>query len=581
MPDDRHYGGYVVLTGCIAKDLLPHNTFVKRPGDELTRQQKIEMTRPYADVMARRIKGKPLLEEHMEDEEGPLGEILHSWVEDDDGWLVNIYVDTEKQKARDLIEAYIDGRMTQLSLGHDTNLMPAEVSAVEKGARHGTNILKMEVVSKEQLDQIKSQEYKPIVRITASADLPDTSFLSVKEPRICCSWDPKLDNMDSRDAISSQAHIALRKPDRPVEYETMINRDPTIDDILRKVQANADASQGIPQKMPQPPRMRQQQMGAAAAGGGFPNLTSEEQSFLLKFVQSKAEEEKAARQPQVDPRQAQFQSIMQKLQNGGVDGDPANTGNSHVIYDNPIDQGLPHLMNIVNKKSNVFNSDELKTSREIVQGVATQAVGFRDRLQKLEAENEKLKKELTGHNGDKISNRQQHADMIAQLLKATGGPSVDTKVVQDFKSELVSGNLDNAVRIINPEVIKCSARVQIAEQNIQHAMDVQTPEDVSQAYMDQLLTTLNPATSSNYQTSHSRTLASATGAAKRGMKRGNSQLDAAPLTSSSDQQAVLHSWSTSGMHPSLLDAFSKVDQGLYTSSNVPIPESNKQDRMGL
>ena len=151
-------GMYCVVTGCIARELLAKPSFsgVAVPYSK----EFYELTIPYARVMAKRLKGKPFQVEH---EEFIIGEILHSWIDEKNQWMIKALIDRTTRSGNDMILAILKDPnstipMAQLSLTHQGH-EPLEVSLVVTGARDGSTIDQIEMVDASGLDAIKSLDY--------------------------------------------------------------------------------------------------------------------------------------------------------------------------------------------------------------------------------------------------------------------------------------------------------------------------------------------------------------------------------------------------------------------------------------
>jgi hypothetical protein len=559
-------GWHYVITGCIAEELLPHHSYVTKPGVELTREQETEMTRPYADYMAPVLKGKALQTEHMF-KLGPVGEILHSWV-DDNGWMITCRIDTDTIRGNQLARACLSGHATELSLGHnddENGLDPVEVSVVKRGARANSKITKFELLNDDDLQRIRDQVYKPTVKIPVEYLTAD-----IRPPRICCSWDPVLDATPSKPSLKRKMnHIALRKPVGQPEYTSDTLNDPEVQKILHNVEMNAQRGAGGGKR----PRAQE---------GGPPPETEES---LMRKLHDLQERKRASGAPPASHQDRQFDAIAEKLGSNIDSSDGRFTGNTHIVFEDPADS-LPVLLNIVNKKggsNNVLTSSELQTSRDIVTSLANHTMATRTELEKAKAENERMKTALQAYEKDKHAAR-----MDATSFFEEGG--IDPKTLEKFMQYATQGKDSEAMNVLMPAAIQCSARRRNTqpEPDYSHTVDeVMTGDDAmnsdpqgNQASVHQLNQILKRPNARSYTVDRANRLGQTpvrVQASAKSEKRTAVQLAQERNNNlSSSYAAGSGTWGNSGVDSSLTEMFVRMDRGLDTSDKFAIPEKAKR-----
>lgn len=443
-----------VITGCIARNLLDQPTFT---GPAQTREQLYELTVPYARIMASKLKGRPLLTEH---EGGSIGEILESWVTDNNQWWIKAHIDRNSRAGNDMIKAMLDqdnpfpeaGQIAELSLCHQ-GLKPIEVSMVMQGARAGSTIEGVELVDASAIEAIKRREYN-------HSFLSDQSHQHLEPPLICASFN----NMTS--------YISVRKPDPPVQYVDTQNLPEEARGILNNV---AQMKQQTGKFNPMAANRFQSNADAAAAGGASsqqqqehqqqqqPQDPQQERQQLIRKLQ-----QLDAKHPPPDPKAQQFDRLINKLS-----GDPAYahipSSNIHTLHANPADDD-EHLMNIANvfqnPKKNFMNKQEMETGQQSLLRVAEQQRQLKDEIAardeamaSKDKELERVKAELALHQNDIKKQREQTAAMIAKLVRANNrrpSPS-DHNDLDSFQNDFSAGKFDQSMATLQPQLIKASA----------------------------------------------------------------------------------------------------------------------------
>ena len=449
-----------VITGCIARKLLDNPSY---EGSPKTREQLYELTVPYAKIMASKLKGRPLMTEH---EGGSIGEIIHSWVTPNKQWWIKAIIDRNSRAGNDMIKAMLNednpfpeaGQIAELSLCHQ-GLKPIEVSMVVQGARDGCTIEGVELLDNAEITAIKHQQYN--ANLTG-----DSPHSNLDPPLVCASFN----NM-------SASFTAIRKDAPAIQYAR--NETP-------------DEARGI---------LNQVEAMKAKQGQFQPNITGQSQSQdpahernqILRRLQ-----ELDTKNPPVNPKTTQFEGLINKLQGNG--GEQSNTGNIHVMHDNPADdQHLLALASVFDSSGrNILNKQQMQEGKQSLIQIAHTQQTMKEELAKRDAalqeaneERQKLKDELSRHENDIIKQRAQTASMIAKLVKAANirpSPS-DQTALDQFQNEYSTGNIDQSMRTIQPQLIKASA---FAEANfMQNDADMDTESEQSGNMMSQLQRILN------------------------------------------------------------------------------------------
>lgn len=147
-----------LFAACIVRKLVPQLSWpngVKY--EDLTREQKGEMTEDQAMVMVDRLTHKPIYWEHPESHlRVKIGEIVHNFIDDKKAWKVIAQINDGTPHGKMVLKLIRDGVLKGISLAHRTaDLEPEEVSIATEGLRLDTGI-------EMELDQAESNtpEYK-------------------------------------------------------------------------------------------------------------------------------------------------------------------------------------------------------------------------------------------------------------------------------------------------------------------------------------------------------------------------------------------------------------------------------------
>lgn len=553
-------GEQYVITGCItaAADLLPHHTFLHQDGVELTRAQQKEMTRAKAELMAVRLKQQPLLVEHQY-EQGGLGEILHSWVDDAQGWMIQARINNTLRGAA-LVRAYLNGHATQLSLGHDDDdevgVVPAEVSVVKEGARRACNITSIQRLAGPAIDEIRAKVYKPSCRI------PVNQIAGWRPPKICCAWSDADSDIDPTSTQMS-SHTMLRAPAQAPSYVSG-SLNPEAQKIIQSIDATANAQ---PRRPNQNPNTQQQGPPPSQPGqSSMPSPSAMTREQLMAQLASMDAQDRAQGQQPRSLQDRQFDAITDKLSHG-VSGDSTaeNTGNTHVVFSSPR-EALPHLLDLINNnKRNFLTNEQKQTSRDIVFKVAQEQVVMEDELKRLREENKAMKSDKNAMMADN-----------AKLFFKKGG--LGDKEYDQFIKAASQGDNDGAMKVLMPAAIQCSARLQQSDYRVNDPVDNQMSDDVddgsddhaaiaSQQQLHRLLNTARDTQSAyrvNYNSSHSSSAPAIQMSANHVTgKRTRSSMQDEPTSAN---QAHAASWLGSGIDQSLASVFAETDKGLDTTN---------------
>jgi hypothetical protein len=519
MPADS--AEHCVITGCIARKLLPKLTYTGVPvGDQI-----YELTVPYAKVMATRLKGRPLQVEH---EEGAVGEILHSWVNDKNEWYMKALIDRKQRCGNDMIMAMLADKdspvpvqIAELSLTHQ-GMEPYEVSMVMRGAREGSTVDQVELVDSDTLAAIKNMEYKADnVESSLSQFPPDT-------PIVMASF------------------TAVRNPAPPVTYANLENAPSEALPILRGVE-----------------QMRQQAQqtntrAAAAAAGADP--AEEDEATLMKKLQAIQAKKRAQVQ---SPEASQFSRLTDKLGQPGIAGDPRNTGNIHSIYENPADDPILRVAGLFENR-NVLSKDQMEGGKTMLMDIAQKTKASRDLLAQkdaelaaLKAQNSALADEVRTHEGGLEKQRKQTASLLKKLMIKTNPKPTESeeKELDTFESSYVAGNKD-AVQTLNPFLVRASALLDAAAATSGGDVDMGGGSGESSGDQGNFLHALQQALNPNQQ------LVKASAYNKRRFDEMSSS-SAGPSRSSAAAAASSSSslWQQCGVPPHMAAMFQKMDNG--------------------
>ncbi len=244
-----HEDEHVLITACLARDLKDKPSYT---GHWTNDEQKYELTKAYAQVMATRLKGKPLMTEHYE-ENGAIGEIVHCWIDDEKNeWHMQAVIDTNSRAGMDIVNGMLDednpfgdriGEVSLASEGFDV----VEASVVKRGARPGSTIDKVQLVTKAQLEAIKKQEYKMNL-----ANIPDY-IPQTGAPRICASFNHEM-----------STYTAVRNPAPPTTYAQQEHAPSEAAPIIGQVEQMRLKNLQMQQQQQQAQQQAGQQAGQSA-----------------------------------------------------------------------------------------------------------------------------------------------------------------------------------------------------------------------------------------------------------------------------------------------------------------------------
>lgn len=510
MPVDDTNDQHCVITGCIARKLLPKHTYTGQP---VGSEQMYELTLPYARVMATRLKGRPLQVEH---DDGAIGEILHSWVNEKNEWYIKALIDRNSRSGNDIIKSMLQDegspvpmQIAELSLTHQ-GMQPYEVSMVMRGARDGSTVEQVELVDTEGLNAIKNLDYKVDIQESQEQFPSDT-------PVIMASF------------------TALRNPTPATTYASLANAPSEAIPILKGVDQMRQQMHQMQQQQ------QQQQQPAAAAAGGAPE---DDEATLMKKLQALQSRRSVAQTPQ----EAQFSRLTDKLSQPGIAGDPNNSGNVHTLHENPEDDQLMRVAGLFENKKNVFSRDELEGGKGMLMDIAQKTRANREAMAAKDAENAALAKknaelqaQLNHHENDIEKQRKQTASLLKKLMIKTNPKATESeeKELDAFETNYVAGNKD-AVQGLNPFLVRASAMLDAAA-NFSGDADMDSGESSSTPnFMHALQQALNP----------NQPLVKASGMNKRRYDN---------ISSSAAAAASPSIWQKSGVHPSLAAMFQKVE----------------------
>lgn len=423
---------FCVITGCIARNLLAKPTYSGRP---TTREQLYEMTIPYAKIMSSRLKGQPLLAEH---EGEKIGEILHAWVNNKNEWFMEAMIDRNCRSGNDMIKAMLNQnspwpcQMAELSLSHQ-GMNPIEISMVMEGARPGSTIEGVSLVDLKTLDALKSQEY-----IVEDEEVP--SYIPTDTPIVCAS------------ASKMSSYTAIRNSPPPVTYTQSENAPTEAKPILDGIRT-----------------MQEQQQRQPTAED-----VATKRASLIKQLQDLDVN-------RVTP-QDQFNNVLTKLGQPGQADDPNNTGNIHTMHGNPMEDSLVSLAGLF--QTNILNKDQMQTGQTKILELAQSARKQRDDIAQKENDLKlkdskiaELEAKVKHHESDMSRQKSQTAAMIKKLLLRSSPPmnEKENNVLNDFQNAYTSGNTDEAMKTLQPALIRASAFIDATDSLQSSDMDMQTP----------------------------------------------------------------------------------------------------------
>jgi len=512
-----------VITGCVARNLRSVPSFSGKPNQI----QKFELTLPVAQIMARRLKNKPLRTEHMkkvrvkqdgelenaDDQPGAAepvqevnsaGMILHSWIDEKNDWYIQARLDDTLQ-GHELANMILSNKVGQLSLSHcPANLNPDEVSAVVRGQRDQCFIENIQLMSDDEVGHIISQEYKPTANISYSNQLGDSaSNTSGGNDELYIRATFKFDNntmatnntpypygaqAEKTRAVDS-TFLKVRKPAGRVQYDST-NADPSTSGDINQVLQTVD-----------------QQHRRVAERLGMPGnqtlLANGEQSQLTPRPRARPDYSPVTGSETTDAKVARLEQLMLRQQelleaqhgppktvaqlanemNDSLEEDtPYSTGRSHRLTTSAIDQGLPELMKLLHTKKQLMEGGEMKVTRDIVTGVAIETGALRDENEQLRAENARLKQSEQAHSRDKESTRAQASKILQKLIASKLKGKVDGNALAAGGQALSDGNTDEAWRILDSELVKASFQCDLEEsqQSQQQEQQHQSPPQQQQ-----------------------------------------------------------------------------------------------------
>ena len=548
-PNDRHY----IVVGCIAKDLPETLSYLPRPGHKRTRAQEKEMTRSYAEVMAGRIKGKPLLTEHQY-QLGAFGEVLHSWVDDEKGWMVACRIDSHTASGNALLQACMEGRATELSLGHDDDengLRPAEVSMVTKGARPYSNIHLIGQVDSSTLERIKSQVYKPSLGLSNDHNTKSTAeYLNLQPPRICCSWNPALDtdststpssssNMASNPQPLKNSHIALRKPAPPVQYVNA-GGDPEIQSILQGVESKTSEVQ--------------------------PQSGETEDELIAKL--------QALQKNKAPQFSGQFNSLIERLSEPMDEKDPRFTGSSHALH-NDRDGTLGTLRNLLGHGKNIHSNEDREKFRTLINRFASAHGSLLDQHTQAEEELATLRSKVKELETDNAKATQATEKLFVNMLEKMGTPST---ALADFSKHVANGSsIGTALTSLQPALIQCSANIDqwMREPPMVDREPIDDDDqDARDAIVEHQMRQMFTRTATRAAPQQPRIQASSS--SMRAKRSHESMSEPSMTNNAGTQQKAIQAWESSGVDPTLLDLFARQDNGMNTTDRIVIGEGSSR-----
>ena len=496
--EDQH----VLITACLARDLKDKPSYT---GPWQNNEQKYELTKAYAQVMATRIKGKGLMAEHFEDN-GPIGEIVHTWI-DNNEWHMQAVIDTNTRAGMDIVAGMLDennpfgDRIGEVSLASE-GFNVVEASVVKRGARPGSTIDRVELVSKAQLDAIKKQEYKVDMQ-----NIPDY-IPQTGAPRICASFG----------SGEMASYISVRNPAPPVTYASQAHAPAEAAPVMSQVEL-------MRQAQAQQQQIYSHSNNSSTAAAGWEQSAGDAEGARTTARTACAAEWRPPHSS--SHRHSSAAAVQQSHAEAGESGDPndpTNSGNIHTLHSNPEDDKLLSIAGVFQGAGNVLSNQQKQEAATKLLEVAASTKATREALAAKETElaeykkrNSELEEKVQHHEGDLAKQKRQTAAMLKKILIRHNPPlsSQENTEMTAFEENFAAGKTDRALEQARPFLIRASALIDASDQAAElHAQQTQAGNS-SSTLMADMAKILN--TGSLVQASYGNRLA--------GQKRGYDSMD--------------------------------------------------------
>jgi hypothetical protein len=417
-------GEHVILTACIVRKLLDKPTFT---GPPTTPEQKYEMTKQLARVLAGRLKGKPLLTEH-ENKLGSVGEIVHSWIDEATGsWHIQAAVDTNTMSGLHVLETILSQRedgthvLGEVSLSHQGD-SPIEVSAVEKGARDDCTIDDVQIITSEQLKEIKNQCYKispdeipvhlppgaPVVRASFASRKMTTTYTAIQKAPPATSYvEPPNFGLLGQQQHQAGAAAGQQKTAAETELQALKDKMEKLEQLLGTKLGQDNGPAAVRASAATPPQEQQQQQ------------QQQQQNAPMQDTQPSLEEQ------------------------GGIQALAALLSGPNILSNSQRGQAHHAVLQAAQQLKHA-NDERARLQKE----------NSEERARLLKEKNE-LQEKLTAREADVANTR---ARMFGYLTQNAEYMSEEDKQTMQQKRNAFVNNVDTGFQQIEPMLIQASAR---------------------------------------------------------------------------------------------------------------------------